>query len=64
MGVAVGVSGDRFYRDAQTGERRRHHLHESVIQRAVKDAVRAVAVAACEVRSISLVRFGRAPDGE
>ena len=31
----------RFYRDRETGERRRHHLHESVLQRAVKDAVRA-----------------------
>ena len=31
----------RFYVDAPTGERRRHHLHESVVQRAVKDAVRA-----------------------
>jgi hypothetical protein len=28
----------RFYRDEQTGERRRHHRHESVLQRAVKDA--------------------------
>jgi len=34
----------RFYRDPQTGERRRHHLHESVIQRAVKDAVRAAGI--------------------
>jgi len=31
----------RFYVDRETGERRRHHLHESVLQRAVKDAVRA-----------------------
>lgn len=30
----------RWYTDQQTGERRRHHLHESVLQRAVKDAVR------------------------
>jgi integron integrase len=34
----------RFYRDAETGERRRHHLHESVVQRAVKDAVRAAGI--------------------
>jgi integron integrase len=27
-----------------TGERRRHHLHESVLQRAVKDAVRAAGI--------------------
>ena len=31
----------RFYRDRETGEYRRHHLHESVLQRAVKEAVRA-----------------------
>ena len=30
----------RFQRDRDTGERRRHHLHETVIQRAVKTAVR------------------------
>ena len=30
----------RLYVDRATGQRRRHHLHESVIQRAVKDAVR------------------------
>ncbi len=29
----------RFYRDAESGEVRRHHLHESVLQRAVKRAV-------------------------
>ena len=30
----------RFYVDRMTGQRRRHHLHESVLQRAVKDAAR------------------------
>jgi integron integrase len=35
----------RFYVDRLTGQRRRHHLHESVIQRAVKEAVRASGVA-------------------
>ena len=30
----------RMYVDRLTGERRRHHLHESVLQRALKDAVR------------------------
>ena len=30
----------RKYRHAETCERRRHHLHESVVQRAVKMAVR------------------------
>jgi integrase len=29
----------RFYRDGVTGQRRRHHLHETVLQRAVKRAV-------------------------
>lgn len=29
----------RFYVDRTTGERRRHHLHESVVQRAVREAV-------------------------
>jgi integron integrase len=29
----------RFYIDQGTGQRRRHHLHESVVQRAVKEAV-------------------------
>jgi len=28
----------RFYVDAPTGERRRHHLHESAVQRSVKQA--------------------------
>ena len=46
MGVAVRVFPvTRFYLDAATGERRRHHLHESVLQRAVKDAVRAAGIA-------------------
>ena len=30
----------KHFTDRQTGEKRRHHLHESVIQRAVKEAVR------------------------
>ena len=34
----------RFYVDQATGERRRHHLHESVLQRAVKEAVRAAGI--------------------
>ena len=34
----------RFYVDPATGERRRHHLHESVLQRAVKDAARAAGI--------------------
>ncbi len=35
----------RFYRDRETGEHRRHHLHESVLQRAVHNAVNAAGVA-------------------
>jgi integron integrase len=35
----------RFYVDRETGQRRRHHLHESVLQRAVKDAVRRAGIA-------------------
>jgi integrase len=34
----------RTYVDRVTGERRRHHLHESVLQRAVKVAVRVAGV--------------------
>jgi len=35
----------RWYTDRETGQRRRHHLHESVVQRAVKDAVRRAGIA-------------------
>ncbi len=35
----------RMYVDRLTGQRRRHHLHESVLQRAVKDAVRGAGIA-------------------
>ena len=35
----------RFFRDSETGEYRRHHLHESVLQRAVKEAVRSANIA-------------------
>jgi site-specific recombinase XerD len=34
----------RFYIDRDTRERRRHHLHESVLQRAVKEAARAAGI--------------------
>lgn len=45
----------RFYMDHVTGQRRRHHLHESVLQRAVKDAVRAAGIpkpATCHTSAI------------
>ena len=35
----------RIYVDRETSQHRRHHLHESVLQRAVKDAVRRVGLA-------------------
>ena len=35
----------RFYRERTTGQLRRHHLHESVLQRIVKDAVRRAGIA-------------------
>jgi integron integrase len=35
----------RIYVDRVTGQRRRHHLHETVLQRAVKDAVRRAGIA-------------------
>jgi len=35
----------RWYVDRETGQRRRHHLHESVMQRAVKEAVRRAGIA-------------------
>jgi integron integrase len=34
----------RCYRDAVTGEQRRHHLHETVVQRAMQRAVRAAGI--------------------
>jgi len=47
----------RFYVDQATGERRRHHLHESVSQRAVREAVRSAGIskpATCHtLRSVS-----------
>jgi len=35
----------RQYRDLETGRFRRHHLHETVVQRAMKDAVRRAGIA-------------------
>ena len=45
LGVAMDFPATRIYVDRVTGQRRRHHLHESVLQRAVKDAVRGVGIA-------------------
>lgn len=35
----------RMYDDPRTGQRRRHHLHETVIQRVFKEGVRATRIA-------------------
>ena len=45
MGLEWVFPATRIYVDRVTGERRRHHLHESVLQRAVKDAVRRAGIA-------------------
>ena len=39
------TGSEKPFEPATTGERRRHHLHESVLQRAVKDAVRRAGIA-------------------
>ena len=38
--MAVGFSGHPIYVDRETQQRRCHHLHETVLQRAVREAVR------------------------
>jgi site-specific recombinase XerD len=44
MALAMGFPATRGYVDRVTGERRRHHLHESVVQRAFHHAVLASGV--------------------
>ena len=39
--MAVREAAARAYEDAKTGKKRRHHLHETVVQRAFKEALRA-----------------------
>ena len=39
VAVAVGVPATRTYVDPVSGRTRRHHLHETVLQRAVREAV-------------------------
>ncbi len=38
------IPATRTYLDADTGELRRHHLHQTVVQRAVKEAIRAAEI--------------------
>jgi integrase len=45
LGMAMGLPRHALLRGSRTGQRRRHHLHESVLQRAVKDAVRGAGIA-------------------
>ena len=41
----IVVRAGKGDRDRVTGQRRRHHLHETVLQRAVRDAVRRTGIA-------------------
>ena len=55
----------RLYRDRATGRRRRHHLHESVLQRAFKEAVRRSRIskrASCHTLRHSSLRIDSRPD--
>jgi site-specific recombinase XerD len=45
MGLAVDFPATRYYVDSTTGRKRRHHLHESVLQKAVREAVLRAGVA-------------------
>ena len=42
MGLAVGIPASQISLDPRSGECRRHHLHESVLQRDIKEAVRKI----------------------
>ncbi len=52
---------DRVRLARETGKRRRHHLHESVIQRAVKDAVHRAGIpkpASCHLSAVTPAQAG------
>ena len=40
MAVEVGLSQENRWKNPKTGEEGRHHVHETIIQRAIKEAVR------------------------
>lgn len=44
-GCGSGLPGTRFYRERATGQVRRHHLHETVLQKIIKDAVHRAGIA-------------------
>lgn len=49
----------RLYADPVSRQRRRHHLHETVLQRAVRDAVRAGRVKAADATTLMYYRWDR-----
>jgi hypothetical protein len=51
MELAMGASRDSPYSDSDTGEKRRHHLHETVIKRAVCQTAIATSIRGLGVRS-------------
>ena len=44
MGLAAGFPATKHYFHRETGQRRRHFLHETVVQRAVRRAVRVAGI--------------------
>ena len=51
-----------MYVDRETGKRRRHHLHESAVQRSVKEAVRRAGIAkpaTCHLSAVPPAQAGR-----
>jgi site-specific recombinase XerD len=43
--LAVGFPASRGYEERRTGQRWRHHLHESVLQKGVKSAIMKAGIA-------------------
>ena len=44
VGLAIRVSGEQQVFDGDAGIKRRHHIDESVVQKAIKEAVRAAGI--------------------